>query len=115
MQDHLQSLRSAVSEGDAFKGDFVILLMLEETQSETIFEDLCQTANVQEKWKQSVNGRKAIETKHLNKTQLSGFLETMCCLFDKFALRQIRTLYSQLEDIKEVKSEVKSDNRFGHS
>ena len=98
MQDHLQSLRSADSEGDAFKGDFVILL--EETQ-ETIFEDLCQTANVQEN--SQLTAEKLLK---LNKTQLSGFLETMCCLFDKFGLRQIRALHNQLEDLEEVKSEL---------
>ena len=100
MQDYLESLRTAASEGDAFTGNIVHLI--EETQ-EKFFEDLCHTANVEDS--SQLTSEKLMK---LNKSQLSGYLETICCLFDKFAVRQIRHLSCEKEDLELFKSDVES-------
>lgn len=97
---HLQKLENAVSEDGSFKGKGDLTFLLDETQ-ENIFEDLCQIARVEKT--SELTAEKLFK---LNKDQLSGYLETMCCLFNKFVIYQLRVSYNELEESHDVKSQL---------
>jgi hypothetical protein len=65
---------------------------------ETIFTDLCQIAKVAE---DDIGGLTAEKLMKLDKKQLSGYLETMCCLVDKYVIPELNKNVNEVDQLRD--------------